>query len=61
MDGLKMSQESVEGHSTISDHGPNAISDQDEVIAEQVDGDDGGLFGDGSDEEGFGHGILLVS
>ncbi|MCJ1262005.1 hypothetical protein MMC22_001874 [Lobaria immixta] len=46
MDGLDTSQESME------DHGLNGISDQDEVIAEQVDDDDGGLFGDGSDEEG---------
>lgn len=56
-----MSQDSNEGHSTLSDHGLNAISDQDEVIAEQIDGDDGGLFGDGSDEEGAGHEFLLVS
>lgn len=55
-----MSQDSMEGHSTLSDHGLNAISDQDEVIAEQVDGDDGGLFGDGSDEEGAGYVSLLV-
>lgn len=59
MDGPDMSQESLEGHSTLSDHGLNATSDQDEILAEQVDGDDGGLFGDGSDEEGAGHGILL--
>lgn len=55
MDGLEMSQEFMEGQSTLSDHALNAISDQDEVIAEQVDGDDGGLFGDGSDEEGVGY------
>lgn len=55
MDGLDTSQESME------DHGLNGISDQDEVIAEQVDDDDGGLFGDGSDEEGVRYGTLLVN
>lgn len=60
MDGLEMNQESIDRHSTLSDHGLNANSDQDEAIAEQIDGDDGGLFGDGSDEEGAGHGNLLV-
>lgn len=50
-----MSQDSTGDHTMPSDHESSQASVHDEVASDQVDGDGGGLFGEGSDDEALGY------